>query len=178
MATATKMWVQDNASKIRIFLQNTMVIYKESLQIERDLVSCLQHWERKLNIFYKQYEILNKILELGEDIIMKEYLLGGDNIGNLQSYIYILELKVEILQQRRKKMMETHPPLLGSIGRYQKFLENFLGIFGLGILSSGHLEEDNVLNQWDSYAVHHFAPTVEFSEELMDRYTYLVSQCQ
>lgn len=109
---------------------------------------------------------------------MEEDLLGGDSIENLQSYIYILELNIEMLKHYGKRITDIHLPLLGSIKKYENFVEKLLGIFRLLILSNGHLEEDNVLHQWDSYVARYFTIYVEFSVELMDRYTCFVTQYQ
>lgn len=109
---------------------------------------------------------------------MEEDLLGGDSIENLQSYIYILELKIEMLQQYGKDITNSHLPLLGSVKKYENFVEKLLGIFGLGILGAGHSKEDNVLRQWDTYATRYFTTSAEFNVELMDIYTYLITQCQ
>lgn len=51
VAATAKSWAQINASKIRLFLQNTMKQYK----VGGALASCSQQWERKLNVFSKQF---------------------------------------------------------------------------------------------------------------------------
>lgn len=40
------------------------------------------------------------------------------------------------------------------------------------------MEEGNVLHQWDAYATQYLTDPVEFNIELMDKYTYLITQCQ
>lgn len=109
---------------------------------------------------------------------MGEDLLGGDSVENLQSYIYILELKNEMLQQYGKDITDAHSPLLNAIKKYEKFVGQLLGIFGLGIVNVGFLEEDNVLHQWDAYVSRYFSTFAEFNVELMDGYAHLITQCQ
>lgn len=83
VAATTKSWAQINASKIRLFLQNTMKEYKGAVQVGGALASLSQQWEQKLNMFSKQFRVLSKVLCLGEEVIIEEDLLGGDGCKNL-----------------------------------------------------------------------------------------------
>lgn len=109
---------------------------------------------------------------------MEEDLLGGDRYKNLQSYTYILEVKIEMLQQYVEKLAEIWVPLLREILKYDNFVKYLLKTFGLGLSNTGITEEEQVLNQWDSYEVRHLGPPAQFYVTLMDRYTYLITQCQ
>lgn len=109
---------------------------------------------------------------------MEEDLLGGDSCKNLQSYAYILELKIEMLQQYVKDMAEIQVPLLREIFRYENFVKHMLRAFGLESTNTTIMEEEHVLNQWDAYEAQHLGPSAQFDVALMGRYTYLITQCQ
>lgn len=66
----------------------------------------LRNGNEKLSIFNKQFRILNKVLHLGKEVIMEEDMLRGDSYKNLQSYAYILELNIEMLQKYVKDVIE------------------------------------------------------------------------
>lgn len=51
VAAIAKSWAQVNAAKIRLFLQDTMGIYREAVQVGGALASCSTQWEQKLSIF-------------------------------------------------------------------------------------------------------------------------------
>lgn len=111
-------------------------------------------------------------------MVMEEDLLGGDNYENLQSCVYVLELKIEMLQQYIKDMTEIRDPLLREILSYESFVKNMLGPFGLRLADTTIIEQQQVLDQWDAYEAQHLGPTAQFDVTLMDRYTYLITQCQ
>lgn len=83
-----------------------------------------------------------------------------------------------MLQQYEKDITGIWSPLLGVINKYEKFIEQLLEVFGLSITSVGYMEEDNILHQWDAYEAHYFVAHDQFNVVLMDRYTYLITQCQ
>lgn len=81
-----------------------MKVYWRAIHASGALASYSMQWEWKLSFFNKKFQILNNVLWLGTEIIMEEDLLGGDSCENLQSYVYILELKIEMFQQYMKDM--------------------------------------------------------------------------
>lgn len=80
-------------------------------------------------------------------MIKNEDLLGGDNFSSLQSCIFIIKFKVEFLEQRKAKILETHAPLLKSLSKYENFVKKLLGEYSNEILKDGHMKEDVVLDQ-------------------------------
>lgn len=54
-AAAAKSWTHMNAAKIRLFLQSMIEIYCKAVQAGGALASCSTQWERKSNIFNKQF---------------------------------------------------------------------------------------------------------------------------
>lgn len=91
-------------------------------------------------------------------MVIKEHLLGGYNYKNLQSYVYILELKIEMFQRYIKDMTKIQDPLLREILSYENFVMNMLGHFGLRIADTGIMDQQQVLNQWDAYEAQHLGP--------------------
>lgn len=85
----------------------------------------------KVEHFHQTFQVLKKILQLGEEIVMEEDLLGGDSYENLQSYVYMLEPKIEILQQYIKDMTEIRDLLLREILSYESFVKDMLGPLSL-----------------------------------------------
>lgn len=69
--------------------------------MEKSIRDCVANWEVRIGDFTKKCKKLNKILALGEEVIKNEHLLGGDDFDNLQSYILIIEFKIEVLEQCR-----------------------------------------------------------------------------
>lgn len=135
------------------------------------------NWEVRIKDFTRQCKNLNKIFSLGEEVIINEYLLGGDDFDSLQSYIFIIEFKIEVLAQCKSGILEARAPFLKSIGKYKNFVKNLLGAYGHDILKDSHLKEGVVLYQWGQYVAHHFVPTTKFNTMLTDRYSFFTSQC-
>lgn len=73
-------------------------------------------------MFSKQFQILNKFLHLGEEVIIEEDVVGRASCNNLQSYTYILELKMEMLPQYVKEVEDIRVPLLKMVLKYEDFV--------------------------------------------------------
>lgn len=116
--------------KVKAFLQNTMEIVKKAIFNENALIYCVTHWEQQLHQLSKKYKILKKIIELEEDVITSEDLLGGATTANLQSYIDILDLKMGIMEHGRIKVIKEHPLLLDTLDKYEQFFTKLLGGHG------------------------------------------------
>lgn len=90
---------------------------------------------------------MNKIFALGEEVCKNNDLFGGDDFDSLQSYIFVIEFKIEVPEQCRSKILEARAPLLKSIGKYENFLKKLLGVYDHDILSHGCLKEGAMLDQ-------------------------------
>lgn len=62
--------------------------------------------------------------------------------------------------------------------KYEDLVKHLLEVFGLGIIDTWIMEEEKVLSQWDAYDTQHLGPPTQFDVTMMDRYTYLITQCQ
>lgn len=66
-------------------------------------------------------------------------LLGGEMVVNLQSYIDILELKMEVMEQGHIKVIKEHPFLLDTLDKYELFFTKLLGGHGHSLKQDGVL---------------------------------------
>lgn len=142
------------------------------------LIYCSTQWEQQLFHFSKQHKTLKKIRGLEEEVITKEDLWGSETISSLQSCIDILDLKIGIMEQSRIKVLKEHPLLLDALEQYEQFLVKLLGRHGHSLKHNRVLCQEAVLKKWDSYVVDHFVETTEVTMDTMNRYMYVIFQCQ
>lgn len=81
------------------------------------------------------------------------------------------------MEQCRIKVLKEHLAL-NALEQYEQLLIKLLGKYGYSLKQNGVLHQETILSRWDSYTSEHFAATTEFTVETMNRYMYLIFQCQ
>lgn len=71
---------------------------------------------------------------MDEDVVKNQDLLGGEDFSNLQSCIDILELKVEMIDQCRAKVLKQHPPLSSLFEQYEQYITKLLSKYGINLM--------------------------------------------
>lgn len=100
--------------------------------------------------------------------------MGGEDPGNVQTCIDILEMKVDTANQCLTKVLKERPPFLDLLEHYEQQVAELLGKYGIVLLQDKVLKYEEVVKQWEEYATKYFSLTIEFDTTIMHMSMHMI----